>query len=111
VSLINNSVNQLDTVTQGNAAAAEESASASEELRSQASLLHEMVADLRSMVTGKEAVHSKAPAITHEAFFFESAPSSGSKHKKSLSASNRLPLTPPKQNRSIDPKDEFVDDE
>ena len=111
VSLINNSVNQLDTVTQGNAAAAEESASASEELRSQASLLHEMVADLRSMVTGKEAIHSKAPAITHEAFFFESAPSSGSKHKKSLASANRLPLTPPKQNRSIDPKDEFVDDE
>ena len=111
VSLINNSVNQLDTVTQGNAAAAEESASASEELRSQASLLHEMVADLRSMVTGKEAIHSKAPSLTHEAFFFDSTPSSGSKHKKSLAAANRLPLTPPKEKRAIDPKDEFVDDE
>lgn len=111
VSLINNSVNQLDTVTQGNAAAAEESASASEELRSQASLLHEMVADLRSMVTGKETAQTKSPALTHEAFFFESAPSSASKHKKSLAAATRLPLTPPKQKRAIDPKDEFVDDE
>ena len=111
VSLINNSVNQLDTVTQGNAAAAEQSASASEELRSQASLLHEMVADLRSMVTGKEAVHEKATALSHEAFFFEAGHSSGPKPKKSLGSASRLPLTPPREKRAIDPKDEFVDDE
>lgn len=113
VSLINNSVSQLDNVTQGNAAAAEESASASEELRSQASLLHEMVADLRSMVTGKEAVHDKSAALSHQAFFFESG-HGASKPKKpqpaSLGAASRLPLTPPKEKRPVDPRDEFVDD-
>jgi methyl-accepting chemotaxis protein len=115
VSLINNSVNQLDTVTQSNAAAAEESASASEELRSQAALLHEMVADLRSMVTGKEASRDKATALTHQAFFFESGTHSTGKVKKSapapLGAANRLPLTPPKERSHTNPKDEFVDDE
>jgi len=113
VSLINNSVNQLDNVTQGNAAAAEESASASEELRSQASLLHEMVADLRSMVTGKEAVHDKSSALSNQAFFFESG-HPGSKPKKaqhaSLGSASRLPLTPPKEKRPVNPMDEFVDD-
>jgi len=115
VGLINNSVNQLDTVTQSNAAAAEQSASASEELRSQASLLHEMVADLRSMVTGKEASREKATALTHQAFFFETGSSGSAKPKKSapapLGAANRLPLTPPKDKSRVDPADEFVDDE
>ncbi len=115
VGLINTSVNQLDTVTQGNAAAAEESASASEELRSQASLLHEMVADLRSMVTGKEAGNDKATALTHQAFFFETGSSHSGKPKKSapapLGAASRLPLTPPKEKSHSNPKDEFVDDE
>jgi hypothetical protein len=115
VGLINTSVNQLDTVTQSNAAAAEESASASEELRSQAALLHEMVADLRSMITGKEASHDKATALTHQAFFFESSSSPGAKSKKntpaSLTAASRLPLTPPKDKSRTSSTDEFVDDE
>jgi len=114
VGLINNSVNQLDTVTQSNAAAAEESASASEELRSQASLLHEMVADLRSMVTGKEVSKDKATALSHQAFFFESGASLGKPKKSapaSLGSASRLPLTPPKERSHADSKDEFVDDE
>ena len=113
VTLINTSINQLDTVTQSNAAAAEQSASASEELRSQASLLHEMVADLRSMVTGKEAARETATALSHQAFFFESSPAAHSKGKKSqahLGSASRLPLTPPKE-RSSAASDEFVDDE
>lgn len=113
VTLINTSVNQLDTVTQSNAAAAEESASASEQLRSQASLLHEMVADLRAMVSGKVESQIKASGSPHEEFFFQ-APSAGSKSPKknragSLSASTRLPLNSPKAKSPAD--DEFVDEE
>lgn len=113
VTLINTSVNQLDVVTQSNAAAAEESASASEQLRSQASLLHEMVADLRSMVTGKVETQMKVSGGSHEEFFFQaSAPGSKSPKKNragSLSAASRLPLNSPKTKSAAD--DEFVDEE
>lgn len=113
VTLINTSVNQLDVVTQSNAAAAEESASASEQLRSQASLLHEMVADLRSMVTGKVETQLKPTGGSHEEFFFH-ASAAGSKSPKknragSLSAASRLPLNSPKTKSAAD--DEFVDEE
>ena len=97
VSLINTSVNQLDTVTQSNAAAAEESASASEELGSQAALLHEMVSELRAMVTGKVENAVKARPQSNDAFFFEATPSAGKKKRPaSLNSSSRLPLSPPK---------------
>lgn len=110
VGLINTSVNQLDSVTQSNAAAAEQSASASEELRSQAGLLHELVSHLRSMVTGSEATKEVATALNHEAFFFSAEPSHGSGGKKkpaSLGAASRLPLSPPKAGGA----DEFVDED
>jgi chromosome segregation ATPase len=114
VDLINTSITKLDSVTQGNAAAAEESASASEQLRSQAGLLHEMVADLRSMVTGRVA-EEKLTTTAHkhdEAFFFEAGHSShegpGKQRQASLGSASRLPLSPP---RGKSPKDEFVDDE
>ena len=119
VGLINTSISQLDNVTQGNAAAAEESATASEQLRAQASLLHDMVADLRSMVTGSAATHaiqkSSAPK-SHEAFFFEASAPASSREKEgkkqaSLGSSSRLPLTPPKSsaNKPVS-DDDFVDE-
>ena len=114
VALINTSVNQLDTVTQGNAAAAEQSASASEELRSQASLLHEMVADLRTMVTGKKEPSHKVSPSSHETFFFQPSPAERSSSPKknrpsSLGPSSRLPLNSPTSRRSSN--DDFIDED
>ena len=56
---INTAVNQMDTVTQSNAANAEESASASEELSAQAEELSGMVQQLMSMVGGTEGAKAK----------------------------------------------------
>lgn len=114
VGLINTSVTQLDNVTQGNAAAAEESASAAEQLRSQAALLHDMVAQMRSMVTGETTKAVKATALSHQAFFFEASPAAKSgvkesgKPQSSLGSANRLPLSPPKSGKVAD--DDFVDE-
>ncbi|MFW5869921.1 MAG: HAMP domain-containing methyl-accepting chemotaxis protein [Planctomycetota bacterium] len=55
---INTAVNQMDEVTQKNAANAEESASAAEELSSQAEELNSMVADLQRMVTAASSTGS-----------------------------------------------------
>ena len=107
VSLINTSVNQLDTVTQSNAAAAEESASASEELGSQAALLHEIVSELRVMVTGKMEIAVKPKKPSTDAFFFEAPHAVKKKRQASLGSSSRLPLSPPKN--SADDSD-FVDE-
>jgi methyl-accepting chemotaxis protein len=114
VGLINTSVSQLDNVTQGNAAAAEESASAAEELRSQAALLHEMVAQMRAMVTGESSKALKATALPHEAFFFEASPAGKGKESRkqqqaSLGASSRLPLSPPKGGKPA-ADDDFIDE-
>ena len=102
VDLINSSINKLDSVTQSNAAGAEESASASEELLSQASVLHELVADLRSMITGQESAGQSSPNPSADNFFFESGthPHSSKGASKgsrvaSLNAGSRLPLSAP----------------
>jgi methyl-accepting chemotaxis protein len=49
---VNNAMNQMDKVTQGNAASAEESASAAEELDSQAETMKDLVGELRKLVGG-----------------------------------------------------------
>jgi hypothetical protein len=53
-------VTQMDKVTQGNAAAAEESASASEELSAQARTLKDAVGDLLALVNGEKG----APGVS-----------------------------------------------
>jgi methyl-accepting chemotaxis protein len=71
---VNKAASLMNTVTQSNAAAAEETASASEELLAQASSLQDSVAQLEQLVTGSQthtgsafakvslhAVHSSAP--------------------------------------------------
>jgi methyl-accepting chemotaxis protein len=102
VDLINSSINKLDSVTQSNAAGAEESASASEERLSQASVLHELVADLRSMITGQESSGQSSPTPSADKYFFESGthPHSSKGASKgsrvaSLNAGSRLPLSAP----------------
>jgi methyl-accepting chemotaxis protein len=51
---INSAMTQMEKVTQGNAASAEETASAAEELSAQARSMQEMVAKLRRFVGGKQ---------------------------------------------------------
>jgi methyl-accepting chemotaxis protein len=51
-------VSQMDKVTQGNAASAEESASASEELSAQAEMMRESVRSLQALVGGRTAAAS-----------------------------------------------------
>jgi methyl-accepting chemotaxis protein len=55
IAQVNIAVTQMDQVTQGNAANAEESAAAAAELITQAESLKEAVADLLSLVDGQEA--------------------------------------------------------
>jgi methyl-accepting chemotaxis protein len=53
ISQVNNAIQQMDQVTQGNAANAEETASASEEMTAQAESLMEQIEILSSLVGGK----------------------------------------------------------
>jgi methyl-accepting chemotaxis protein len=64
ISQINTAVAQMDQVTQGNAANAEETASAAEELNAQTDALQEAVAELTQMVgtTGSEEARKTAPS-------------------------------------------------
>jgi methyl-accepting chemotaxis protein len=55
-------VSQMDKVTQGNAASAEESASASEELSAQAEMMRDSVRSLQNLVGGRGASHAPAAA-------------------------------------------------
>jgi methyl-accepting chemotaxis protein len=60
ISQISIAVTEMDKVTQGNAASAEESASASEELFAQAKELGDMVSSLVGLVNGSSAAQSDA---------------------------------------------------
>jgi methyl-accepting chemotaxis protein len=65
ISQVNIAVSQMDKVTQGNAANAEESASASEELNAQAASLNDMVEDLVSLVRGSDGSMQRVAKLTH----------------------------------------------
>jgi methyl-accepting chemotaxis protein len=54
ITQINTAISQMDRVTQGNAASAEESAGASEELKSQAAALRNSVQQLMLLVNGRQ---------------------------------------------------------
>ncbi|MFH1021696.1 MAG: methyl-accepting chemotaxis protein [Pseudomonadota bacterium] len=60
VTQVTKAIHEIDTVTQGNAAAAEESASASEQLNAQAEMMKDAVGQLLAMVGGVEEVREKA---------------------------------------------------
>ena len=57
---VNVAVSQMDKVTQGNAATAEESASASEELNAQARTLNEVVDEMVRLVNGANAAQGSS---------------------------------------------------
>ncbi len=74
VTAVNSSIQQMDHVTQRNAATAEEVASTSEEMSAQAQTLMEQVNTLASQVDGKDAVmsnlHGESPVQTsHQAAY------------------------------------------
>jgi methyl-accepting chemotaxis protein len=60
---VNTAVSQMDKVTQGNAASAEESASASEELSAQAQDLKQMVNELLALVGGRTGPAAPRSAV------------------------------------------------
>lgn len=61
---INKAINELDKVTQSNAAAAEETAASSEELSAQSIQLHELVSQLIGVLNGD--VHADALSSPHQ---------------------------------------------
>ena len=68
INLVNTAVNQMDKVTQENAANAEESASASEELSAQAEQMNQIVEELSSLVGGSsESVKTHSTRATTRA--------------------------------------------
>jgi methyl-accepting chemotaxis protein len=64
IAQINTAVGQMDKVTQGNAASAEESAAAAEELNAQAATLKDSVSQLLKLVGSSSA--ASGPAITRQ---------------------------------------------
>jgi methyl-accepting chemotaxis protein len=64
IAQINQATGEMDKLTQGNAATAEESAAAAEELSSQAHVMKQSVADLLQLVGGKRDAGAD-PAETH----------------------------------------------
>ena len=62
ISQINSAMGQMDKVTQGNAANAEESAAAAEELNAQAETMKQSVAELLQLVRGNHQAGPVAPA-------------------------------------------------
>ena len=62
ITQLNVAVGQMDKVTQGNAASAEESAAAAEELTAQAAVMKQSVAELLQLVGGNQAAAGPTPA-------------------------------------------------
>lgn len=76
VTNINKAINELDRVTQQNAAGSEETAAASEELSAQASQLHVLVTELNSVLEGKTepGKKEKAPKVPPNAKYESALP-------------------------------------
>jgi len=61
ISQVGTAVVQMDTVTQGNASSAEETAAAAEELNAQAQVMHDNVAELTRLVSGSNQDTGSTP--------------------------------------------------
>lgn len=86
IDLINNSILQIENVTQDNAATAEETASASEELASQIMAMDQTVRELQVMVGSIDTPKSSAPAAARRTTKISATP----KHQQ-------LPMPPAKK--------------
>ncbi len=85
IAQLNIAVSQMDKVTQGNAAAAEESASAAAELNSQAQSMKQAVTDLLRLVGGDNAVASgTASPVDRDDFSGFQAETEAPRHKPAL---------------------------
>ena len=83
---VNHAVSQMDTITQSNAANAEESASAAEELNAQAAVMNEIVQNLLALTNG--GTHSDSrPAHSEKATTVSRAPSTRSAAPRSAAPS------------------------
>ncbi len=80
VSQVNDTVRQMDQVTQANAGSAEESAAAAEELNAQAAMMQQTVADLQRLVTG-----SAAPSAEKESRETRPSPASPKRSPRAVS--------------------------
>jgi len=112
---INNAMAQMDKVTQGNAASAEESASAAEELDAQAETMKDLVGQLRQLVGGGSSGQAGEMAQRHSSNYRNArvytgapaggahrpAPSQGDDHQKRLAFAAASPRLIPM------PDDEF----
>ncbi|MFW5775264.1 MAG: methyl-accepting chemotaxis protein [Chitinivibrionales bacterium] len=87
---VNTAVAQLDQVTQGNAANAEESASASEELSAQAGNMNDIVKNLVRLVEGGNAGGQLSVSVASPAFSGVKRPAIHS--QKSFSTQTRKPM-------------------
>jgi len=98
-------VHQIDKVTQGNAASAEEVAAAAEELNAQALTLEEMVTRLDTLIVGAKtkkvdpvydhkasAPTAKAKPVVAQAHKASAPVKNGAESKKSASASKKEPM-------------------
>jgi methyl-accepting chemotaxis protein len=74
VAQVNTAVGQMDKVTQGNAASAEECAAAAEELNSQAYSMKESVGELLRLVGGASTNHAGKHAVGHATHAAHAAP-------------------------------------
>jgi methyl-accepting chemotaxis protein len=92
---INAAVNQMDKVTQQNAASAEECASAAEELSAQAQTVHSMVDDLVGVLKGRRAAHAHTSSMAQG----RCGPLAGTKHEikaaRLRSSGHAAPAGPP----------------
>ena len=98
IAQINTAVGQMDQVTQGNAANAEESASAAEELNAQAEALSAMVQQLVALVSGSAATKPQATdtqAGTHAAAGLSASDHAWHEIGKTGQASTPQPQTHP----------------
>lgn len=112
---INNAMAQMDKVTQGNAASAEESASAAEELDAQAETMRDLVGQLRQLVGGGSSAQASEMAARYSSNYgsakvytgapangaHRSAPSQGADQQRRMTLSSASPKLIPM------PDDEF----
>jgi len=93
---INKAIGHIDSVTQQNAASAEESASSSEVLSSQASRVQEIVGGLAALVSGEENFKPAGKTGDRPPTTLKRAP----KNQKSLARLQEKPTAPPQSKSS-----------